>query len=222
MRKNDIPVSHVLDIMIMFISSIEEILADFKKGQFVIMVDSPNRENEGDLMLAAEHINGSKINFMLKEARGMICLALTEKQAKLLELPMMQSSKHGSERNHAAFTYSIEATKGVTTGISASERAHTMQTAISCTAKATDVVTPGHVFPIVAKNGGVLTREGHTEAGVDIASLCGLNKSAVLCEILDEEGNAASNSFLKWFAEKHRIRIGSVTDLVHYRKSVHE
>ena len=204
----------------MTISPIDEILAEFKLGKFVIMVDNQNRENEGDLMLAAEFIDATKINFMLREARGMICLAITEKQAGQLKLPVMESSSHSHSRSHAAFTFSIEASSGVTTGISARERAHTMQTAIRPGCGPTDVVCPGHVFPIVARSGGVLAREGHTEAGVDLSTLARLNPAAVLCEILDEEGNAAGNIFLKKFADKFNFKIGSVDDLVIFRKKL--
>lgn len=204
----------------MFISSIDEILAEFKLGKFVIMVDNLNRENEGDLMLAAEFVDAAKINFMLREARGMICLAITETQAAILELPIMKSVKHPNTKSHAAFTYSIEAAKGVTTGISANERAYTMLTAIRPQCIPADVVCPGHVFPIVARSGGVLVREGHTEAGVDLSQLAMLNPSAVLCEILDDSGSAAGNVFLKNFSEKFNIKIGSVDDLVSFRKKL--
>lgn len=206
--------------MIMFISSIDEILTEFKKGHFVIMVDNQHRENEGDLMIAAEFANAEKINFMLKEARGMICLAITAKQASQLELPFMKPTQNMVGRNHAAFTYSIEASHGVTTGISARERAHTIQTAINPSAKAGDLVCPGHVFPIVAQDGGVLVREGHTEASVDLANLAGLNPSALICEILNDEGDAANNANLMVFSEKYKIKIGSVDDLISFRKNM--
>lgn len=204
----------------MHISSVEEILAEFKKGQFVIMVDHKDRENEGDLMCAAEFVTPEKINFLLREARGLICLTLTHLQVGQLRLPMMRSTVHASHQHHAAFTYSIEAAQGVTTGISARERAHTILTAIQRTATPTDIVSPGHVFPLQAVPGGVLTRAGHTEASVDLAALAGLNPSAVLCEVLDENGEAAKNEFLKVFAEKFNIKIGSVEDLVNFRKKM--
>ena len=204
----------------MTISPIDEILAEFKLGKFVIIVDNQNRENEGDLMLAAEFVDAAKINFMLREARGMICLAITEKQALQLNLPFMESSTHGQKRSHAAFTFSIEASQGVTTGISARERAHTMLTAIRPDCSPQDVVCPGHVFPIVSQTGGVLVREGHTEAGVDLAQLSRLNPSTVLCEILDEHGDAAGSGYLQNFAEKFKIKIGSVDDIVTFRKKL--
>jgi 3,4-dihydroxy 2-butanone 4-phosphate synthase/GTP cyclohydrolase II len=204
----------------MTISPIDEILAEFKQGKFVIMVDNQKRENEGDLMLAAQFVDAAKINFMLREARGMICLAITEAQADQLQLPVMNSSSHNHNRTHAAFTFSIEATRGVTTGISARERAHTMLTAINAASGPQDVVCPGHVFPIVARNGGVLVRDGHTEAAVDLATLSKLTPAAVLCEILNDDGDAATNDFLKAFCEKFSIKIGSVDDLISFRKKL--
>ena len=202
----------------MHISSIDEILSEFKLGHFVIMVDNANRENEGDLMLAAEFATAEKINFLLKEARGLICLTLTEKKVEQLKLPLMKSDLHASPNNHAAFTYTIEAAIGVTTGISAKERAHTIQVAIKNDSTAVDVTSPGHVFPLRAARGGVLSRAGHTEASVDLAMLAGLNPSGVLCEVLDDEGNAANNIYLTEFAKKFNFKIGSVEELIRYRK----
>lgn len=200
-------------------SPIEEILKDFKSGRFVIMVDDRDRENEGDLMMAAQFVDGAGINFMMKEARGLICLTLTPAQVHRLQLPMLKSEAHTSNRNHAAFTYSIEASHGITTGISARERAHTIHTAISEQAGPTDVVCPGHVFPLRAQPGGVLERAGHTEASVDLARLCHLNQSSVICEILDDDGAAAQGPYLEAFSEKFGIKIGTVADLIHYRKN---
>lgn len=206
----------------MHISSIEEILADFKSGQFVILVDDKDRENEGDLMVAAQFIDAAKINFMSKEARGLICLALTAQQVDQLRLPMLKSELHASTHNHAAFTFSIEACQGITTGISAQERAHTIQTAINEKASAADIVCPGHVFPLKAKDGGVLERAGHTEASIDLARLNQLNPASVICEVLDDEGAAAKGSYLNKFSEKFNIKIGTIADLIKYRNEVRE
>ncbi len=203
-------------------SSTEEILADFKQGRFVILVDDENRENEGDLMVAAQFIDAPKINFMLKEGRGLIYLALTSEHVARLQLPMMKSDLHSSGRHHAAFTYSIEAGVGVDSGVSAAGRAHTILVAINEKATALDVVCPGHVFPIAARDGGVLERPGHTEAAVDLARLGGLNSSAVACEILDDDGACASRAYLHGFAEKFNIKIGSIADLIQYRKKTQE
>ncbi len=203
----------------MHISSIEEILSNFKSGHFVILIDDQDRENEGDLMIAAEFVDAAKINFMSKEARGLVCLSLTTRQVEQLQLPMLKSEVHQSSRNHAAFTFSIEASQGVTTGISAKERAFTVQTAIKKTASAADIVCPGHVFPLMAKDGGVLERAGHTEASIDLAKICKLNESSLICEVLDDEGEAASFSYLKFFSEKFNIKIGTVADLIQYRKA---
>lgn len=202
----------------MQISSTEEILTEFKQGRFVILVDHSDRENEGDLMIAAEFANAENLNFLLKEARGMICLALTDLQTDRLRLPLMKSEVHSSHKNHAAFTYSIEAAQGITTGISARERAHTIQTAIKKDAVVADIVSPGHVFPLRAVPGGVLNRAGHTEASVDLAKLCNLNPAAVICEILDDKGEAAKNDYLSAFSKKFGIKVGTVGDLIHYRK----
>lgn len=204
----------------MQISPIQEILADFKRGQFVVMIDHKDRENEGDLMLAAEFADAERINFMLTHARGLVCLTLTAHQVYQLKLPFIKSEHHSSNSNHAAFTFSIEAKNGIKTGISARERAHTIQTAIRKEASPQDIVCPGHVFPLAAKDGGVLVRAGHTEASVDLAQLSQLNPSAVICEILNEQGEAAGNQQLFEFAKKHGFKIGTVDDLVAYRKTI--
>lgn len=201
----------------MHVSSIQEILTDFKAGRFVILVDDQNRENEGDLMIAAQFIGGEQLNFMLQAARGFICLCLSDEQVKRLELPLQFSELHSTKKNHAAFTYSIEASQGVTTGISARERALTIQTAIDPKAKPADICCPGHVLPLRAVPGGVLVRPGHTEASVDLAILAGLQPAGVLCEILDEQGEAADQSYLSRFAIHHGIKIGTVADLIAYR-----
>jgi 3,4-dihydroxy 2-butanone 4-phosphate synthase/GTP cyclohydrolase II len=170
-------------------------------------------------MLPAEFVTAEKINFLLKEARGLICLTLTHLQVDRLGLSLMKSDNHGMHPHHAAFTFSIEAANGVTTGISARERAITIQTAIKREAKSTDVVSPGHVFPLRAAPGGVLARAGHTEASVDLAALAGLNPSAVICEVLDDNGEAAKSDYLSGFAQKHGIKIGTVEGLINFRKN---
>lgn len=205
---------------IMYISPIDEILNDFKSGKFVIIVDDKDRENEGDLMVAADFIDSAKINFMSRQACGLICLALTPGQVDRLQLPMLKSELHSTGKNHAAFTFSIEASQGITTGISSKERAHTIQTAIRETALVSDIVCPGHVFPLRANEGGVLERPGHTEAAVDLAKLSQLTPASVICEILDDEGNPASGPNLKKFAERFNIKIGTIEDLIGYRKAI--
>lgn len=202
----------------MRISPIQEILSDFKQGRFVILVDDEQRENEGDLMVAAQFISAEKINFLSKEARGLIYLALTSQQTERLKLPLMRSELHSSSRHHAAFTYSIEASRGVGSGISAADRSHTISVAINQSSTSADIVCPGHVFPIVARDGGVLERAGHTEAAVDLSRLSGLNPAAVACEILDDNGASANRSYLSVFSEKFNIKIGTVADLINYRK----
>jgi 3,4-dihydroxy 2-butanone 4-phosphate synthase/GTP cyclohydrolase II len=202
----------------MRVSPIPEILNDFKAGRFVILVDDQNRENEGDLMMAAEFVEGRHLNFMLQEARGLICLCLSDEQVRRLALPLQFSEQHSGGKNHAAFTYSIEASQGVTTGISARERAHTIQTAIKTQARPSDICCPGHVLPLRALPGGVLERPGHTEASVDLAILSGLRPAAVLCEVLDGQGEAADRSYLAEFSARHAIKIGAVADLIAYRE----
>lgn len=200
----------------MHISPIEEILSDFKAGRFVILIDDENRENEGDLMVAAQFIDAKKINFMNCEARGLIYLAITSEHLKRLQLPLMKSDLHQSSPHHAAFTYSIEASKGVKSGISARDRATTILAAVNINAKPQDIHCPGHVFPIVARDGGVIERRGHTEAAVELAKLAGLNKSTVACEILDDSGDSASRKYLAEFSIKQKIKVGTIEDLVKY------
>lgn len=194
---------------------VQQAMVDFAAGKFVILVDDEDREDEGDLTFAAEKVSADKINFLIKEARGLVCLALTEAKVAQLNLPMMV--ERNQSRYATGFTVSIEAKTGVTTGISAADRAHTILQAISLRAKPTDLVSPGHVFPIRARVGGVLVRTGHTEGSVDLARLAGLNPAAVICEIINDDGHMARLPDLKKFAEKHRLHIVSIADIVKYR-----
>ena len=196
-------------------SKISSIIQDAKKGKMFILVDDKNRENEGDLIIPGSKCNSKSINFMAKHGRGLICLALTKKQVDNLKLPLM-SSKNRS-RMQTAFTISIEAKKGITTGISAQDRAKTIKTAINLKVKKNDIVSPGHVFPLVARNGGVLERAGHTEASVDISKLSKLNPSSVICEVMNEDGRMARLNDLFRFSKKHKIKLASIEDLISYR-----
>ena len=196
-------------------SKISLILKEAKKGKMFILVDDKNRENEGDLIIPASKCNSKSINFMAKHGRGLICLALTKKQVETLKLPLM-SSKNKS-RMQTAFTVSIEARKGISTGISAQDRAKTIKTAINPKVKKNDIISPGHVFPLVARNGGVLERAGHTEASVDISKLSKLNPSAVICEVMNEDGRMARLNDLYKFSKKHKIKLASIEDLISYR-----
>lgn len=199
------------------LSSIEEIIEEAKAGRMFILVDDETRENEGDLVIPACFATGDMINFMITHGRGLVCLALEEARAKELDLPLMVRGENKSQFQ-TNFTFSIEAREGVTTGISAFERAHTIATAIDPDKGSSDIVVPGHIFPLIAREGGVLTRNGHTEASVDIARLAGLNPSAVICEIIKEDGHMARLPDLEVFAEKHRLKIASIADLVNYRQ----
>jgi len=196
-------------------SKISSIIQDAKKGKMFILVDDKNRENEGDLIIPASKCNSKNINFMAKHGRGLICLALTKKQVDNLNLPLM-SSKNKS-RMQTAFTISIEAKKGITTGISAQDRAKTIKTAIKSNVRKSEIVSPGHVFPLVARNGGVLERAGHTEASVDISKLSKLNPSSVICEVMNEDGRMARLKDLFKFSKKHKIKLASIEDLISYR-----
>ena len=196
-------------------SKISLIIKEAKKGKMFILVDDKNRENEGDLIIPASKCNSKSINFMAKHGRGLICLALTKKQVETLKLPLM-SSKNKS-RMQTAFTISIEARKGISTGISAQDRAKTIKTAINPKVKKNDIISPGHVFPLVARNGGVLERAGHTEASVDISKLSKLNPSAVICEVMNEDGRMARLNDLFKFSKKHKIKLASIEDLISYR-----
>ena len=199
-------------------SSIESIIQIAQKGGMYILVDDENRENEGDLVIPATNVSQKNINFMAMYGRGLICLSLTNKQAKKLNLSLMSSIN--LSRNQTAFTVSIEAKKGVTTGISARDRSITIKTAIKSNVKKNDIVSPGHIFPIISKEGGVLVRAGHTEASVDISKLAKKNPSAVICEIMNDRGVMAKGSELFNFAKKHKLKIGRIDDLIAYRLKV--
>jgi len=196
-------------------SKISSIIKDAKKGKMFILVDDKNRENEGDIIIPGSKCSSKSINFMAKHGRGLICLALTKKQVDNLKLPLMSSVN--KSRMQTAFTISIEAKKGITTGISAQDRAKTIKTAINPKVKRRDIVSPGHVFPLVARNGGVLERAGHTEASVDISKLSKLNPSSVICEVMNEDGRMARLNDLFKFAKKHKIKLASIEDLISYR-----
>ena len=199
------------------ISTIEEALEDFKAGKMVIIVDDADRENEGDLCIAAEKVTPEAINFMAKYGRGLICLALTEEQCEKLKLPLMVPEEQSDALHGTAFTVSIDARYGVTTGISAYDRAKTILTAIADDAKPEDLVRPGHVFPLRARRGGVLVRAGHTEASVDLARLAGLKPAAVICEIMKDDGTMARLPDLVVFAKEHGLKIITIADLIKYR-----
>ena len=197
------------------INRIEDVLEDYRQGKMVIMVDDQDRENEGDLLVASQCVTPGHINFMASEGRGLICLTLTEERCNQLELPLMVSRNNA--RFATNFTVSIEAARGVTTGISAQDRAMTVQAAVNADAKPDDLVTPGHLFPIKAQAGGVLTRAGHTEASVDMARLCGYEPSSVICEILKDDGDMARLPDLIEYSRKHGLKIGAIADLIRYR-----
>ncbi len=197
------------------IASIEEVLEDLKQGKMIILVDDEQRENEGDLTIAAEMITSDAINFMAKYGRGLICLSLSPEIVERLNLPLMVYDNRSPFKT--AFTVSIEARHGVTTGISAADRAHTILTAVADNAKPEDLVQPGHVFPLRARRGGVLFRTGQTEGSVDLARLAGLKPAAVICEIMNEDGTMARLPDLEKFAEKHDLKIATVADIIAYR-----
>ncbi len=201
----------------MELNSIQEIISDISEGKMVVLMDDEDRENEGDLILAAEKVSPEAINFMATHARGLICLALNDERCKRLGLEQMVKN-NGTELG-TAFTGSIEAASGVTTGISAADRSTTIQAAVKKDAVAEDIVQPGHVFPIKAQSGGVLTRAGHTEAGTDLASLAGFDPSAVIVEIMNDDGTMARRGDLEKFAQKHNLKIGTIADLIHYRNT---
>ena len=196
-------------------SQIKEILQDAKKGKMFILVDDDDRENEGDLVIPGSKCDSKKINFMAKHGRGLICLALTATKVKKLNLPLMSSIN--KSRTQTAFTVSIESKKGISTGISAYDRAKTIKVAIKPSSNKNSIVSPGHVFPLVARDGGVLERAGHTEASVDISKLAKLNPSAVICEVMNENGTMARYKDLIPFAKKHKLKIAKIEDLISYR-----
>lgn len=198
-----------------FLSPIEDIIEDARNGRMFIMVDDEERENEGDLVIPAQMATPDVINFMAKFGRGLICLALTSERVQELELPAM--SRRNGSRHQTAFTVSIEAREGVTTGISASDRARTIAVAIDPTKGAGDIASPGHVFPLEARDGGSLVRAGHTEAAVDLSRLAGLNPSGVICEIMNEDGTMSRLPDLVTFAQYHGLKIGTIADLIAYR-----
>ena len=197
------------------ISPVQEIVADIKLGRMVILVDEEDRENEGDLVLAADHVTPEAINFMARFGRGLICLTLTRERCERLQLPPMVA-RNGTKMG-TAFTVSIEAAQGVTTGISAADRARTVQAAVARNAGFADLVQPGHVFPLQAVDGGVLMRAGHTEAGCDLAGMAGLTAASVICEIMKDDGTMARLPDLQLFAAEHGLKIGTIADLIEYR-----
>lgn len=196
---------------------IEELIEEIRLGKMVILVDDEDRENEGDLVLAADHVTAEAVNFMAREARGLICLPLSPQQIDRLQLPQMVRDDMNYSSNKTAFTVSIEAAHGVTTGISAADRAHTIRVASNPSVKPTDIHMPGHIFPIRAQHGGVLKRAGHTEGSVDLATLAGLNPAAVICEVINDDGTMARVTDLKKFAKKHNLKIGTIVDLIQHR-----
>ena len=201
----------------MKLDTVPDLIEDIKSGKPVILVDDEDRENEGDLVIAADYITPALVNFMAVQARGLICLSLTSEQIDRLALPLMTKDEQNRSPNRTAFTLSIEAAKGVSTGISAADRALTIKVAANPSAKPEDIIVPGHVFPIRAQEGGVLKRAGHTEASVDLARLAGLNPAAVICEIMNPDGTMARLPQLLEFAREHRIKIGTIESLIRYR-----
>jgi 3,4-dihydroxy 2-butanone 4-phosphate synthase/GTP cyclohydrolase II len=199
-----------------YISSIEELIEDARNGRMFILVDAEDRENEGDLVIPAQMCTPQAVNFMAKYGRGLICLAMTQERASQLQIPMM--TQFNATPHQTAFTVSIEAKEGISTGISAHDRAHTISTAIDPTKGPGDIVMPGHVFPLVARHGGALVRAGHTESAVDIARLAGLYPAGVICEIMNDDGTMARLPDLVQFAQLHGLKIGTIADLIAYRR----
>ncbi len=199
----------------MELNSTAEIIDDIRQGKMVVLMDDEDRENEGDLVMAAEQVRPEDINFMARYARGLICLTLTAERCRQLELPLMVRDNHSVHSTN--FTVSIEAAEGVTTGISAADRARTIRVAVARDARSKDLVQPGHVFPLMAQPGGVLSRAGHTEAGTDLARLAGYEPAAVIVEIMNDDGSMARREELEEFAKTHGIKIGTIADLIHYR-----
>jgi 3,4-dihydroxy 2-butanone 4-phosphate synthase/GTP cyclohydrolase II len=201
--------------MVFKISTTIEIIAEASAGRMVVLVDDENRENEGDLVIPAQNATPAAINFMATHGRGLICLAMERAMVERLNLPMMAT--HNRDPFSTAFTVSVDASQGITTGISAFDRAHTIQTVINPEATAASIVTPGHMFPLIARDGGVLTRAGHTEAAVDLAKLAGFSGAGVICEIMNDEGTMARLPDLIKFAQKHNLKLGTIADLIAYR-----
>ncbi len=199
-----------------YLSSIEELIEEARNGRMFILADAEDRENEGDLVIPAQMCTPQAINFMAKQGRGLICLALTQDRANQLQIPMM--TQFNGTQHQTAFTVSIEAKEGISTGISAHDRAHTISVAIDPTKGPNDIIMPGHVFPLVARQGGSLVRAGHTEAGVDIARLAGLYPAGVICEIMNDDGTMARLPDLVAFAQLHGLKIGTIADLIAYRR----
>jgi 3,4-dihydroxy 2-butanone 4-phosphate synthase/GTP cyclohydrolase II len=199
-----------------YLASAEELIEEARNGRMFILVDDEDRENEGDLIVPAQFATPDAINFMARHARGLICLAMTRQRVEQLGLPLMSQSN--GTRHQTAFTVSIEAKEGVTTGISAHDRAHTIAVAINPTCGRDDIVTPGHIFPLMAREGGALVRAGHTEAAVDIARLAGLNPAGVICEIMNDDGTMARMPDLVAFAQHHNLKLGTIADLIAYRR----
>ncbi|MBA4721958.1 MAG: 3,4-dihydroxy-2-butanone-4-phosphate synthase [Alcanivorax sp.] len=199
----------------MQLNSVEELIEDIRQGRMVILMDDEDRENEGDLVMAAEHVTAEAINFMAKYGRGLICMPMSKERCEQLDLPLMvraNGSGFGTK-----FTVSIEAREGVTTGISAADRARTVQAAAARDAKASDIVQPGHIFPLMAEPGGVLRRAGHTEASCDLAMMAGCEPAGVICEVMNEDGSMARRPDLEAFAQEHGLKIGTIADLIQYR-----
>lgn len=199
----------------MALNTTEEIIEDIRQGKMVVLMDDEDRENEGDLIMAGSLVRPEDINFMARYGRGLICLTLTKERCEQLRLPLMVTNNN--EKHGTAFTLSIEAAHGVTTGISAYDRAHTVRTAVAPNAKPDDIVQPGHIFPLMARPGGVLTRAGHTEAGCDLTRLAGVEPAAVIVEILNEDGTMARRPDLEIFAKQHGLKMGTIADLIQYR-----
>ncbi|MGY8819105.1 MAG: bifunctional 3,4-dihydroxy-2-butanone-4-phosphate synthase/GTP cyclohydrolase II [Pseudomonadales bacterium] len=203
----------------MALNTAEELIEDIRAGKMVILMDDEDRENEGDIIVASECVTAEHINFMARFARGLICMPMTRERCETLQLPLM-APRNGSGFG-TKFTVSIEAAEGVTTGISAADRARTVQAAVARGAKAEDIVSPGHIFPLMAQPGGVLARAGHTEAACDLARMAGFEASGVICEIMNDDGTMARRPELELFAEQHGLKIGTIADLIHYRM-IHE
>jgi len=201
------------------LNTIEEIITDIRAGKMVILVDDEDRENEGDIIIASECVTAEHINFMAKHARGLICMPMSVERCERLGLPLM--ARHNGSGFGTKFTVSIEAAEGVTTGISAADRARTVQAAVAKDAAADDIVSPGHIFPLMAQPGGVLARAGHTEAACDLARLAGFESSGVICEIMNDDGTMARRPELELFAQEHGLKMGTIADLIHYRM-IHE